>query len=279
MRAVHEERAVGLFYGQRALCIGALKPLNYVGTMEHTSNRRSPFQRLIRTATMFESIFFGSRAEADKVLHAVANMHARVEGTLPASCGPRYPAGAPYSALDPDLMLWTMAVLTDSAEWFFQELVRPLTEAEREQFWRESVRFGELFGMPRSAAPATHASFRAWFEQQLAGEAVYLSEEARHTGRVCAFAIPMPSSRRAGKGLHDIIMLGSLPSRVRELYRLPWTPAHAAAYASARSFVRLARSAMPGSLARGSCLREYQMVASTEKRRLERGERTPQLVG
>src|SRR5690242_322178 len=31
LRRVHEERAVGLLYGQRALCIGALAPLNYVG--------------------------------------------------------------------------------------------------------------------------------------------------------------------------------------------------------------------------------------------------------
>ncbi len=32
LRRVMEQKAVGLLYGQRALCIGALKPLNYVGT-------------------------------------------------------------------------------------------------------------------------------------------------------------------------------------------------------------------------------------------------------
>jgi hypothetical protein len=36
LRQVHEEHLVGLFYGQRALCIGALAPLNYVGTSEHS---------------------------------------------------------------------------------------------------------------------------------------------------------------------------------------------------------------------------------------------------
>ncbi len=278
LRAVHEERAVGLFYGQRALCIGALKPLNYVGTMEHTENRRSPFKRLIRTATMFETIFFGTRAEADKVLRGVAAMHERVVGTLDHDAGSRYPAGTPYSANDPELMLWTLAVITDSAVWFYEHLVRKLTEPEREALWQDSLRFGELFGMGRSVAPSTYADFRAWYEDQLAGEDLHLSEQARYTGRVCAFAIPMPPSRRLGKGVHDIMMLGSLPRRVRELYGLSFSPAHALAFSMVSTSMRASRPLLPASMRRGSCLPEYRLVAKTEQRRIERGERTPQLV-
>jgi uncharacterized protein (DUF2236 family) len=277
LRAIHEERAVGLFYGQRALCIGALKPLNYVGTMEHTKNRRSPFKRLIRTATMFESIFFGTRAQADKVLRSVAEMHEQVTGTLAHDAGASYPSGTPYSASDPELMLWTLAVLADSAEWCHDHLVRKLSADEREAFWQDTLRFGELFGMPRSSAPATYAEFRAWFDEQLAGEDLYLTDEARYMGRVCAFAIPLPASRRLGKGYHDIILLGSLPPRVRDLYGFRWTPAHAAAFAAARSFALLTRPLMPESVLRGSCRQEYRLVARTERTRLERGERTPQL--
>jgi len=33
-------------YGQRALCIGACAPLNYVGTSEHSYARLTPFRRL-----------------------------------------------------------------------------------------------------------------------------------------------------------------------------------------------------------------------------------------
>jgi uncharacterized protein (DUF2236 family) len=278
LRAIHEERAVGLFYGQRALCIGAIKPLNYVGTMEHTSNRLSPFKRLIRTATIFETVFFGTRKQADQALSRVASMHARVVGTLARPAGQRHPAGTRYSALDPELMLWTMAVLTDSAEWFYDNLVRPLSDSERERFWQESVRFAELFGMPRSVAPASYGSFRSWYEEQLHGEDVYLSAEARYTGRVCAFAIPLPTSRMPGKAFHDVILLGSLPVAVRELYGLPWTAAHASAFSSARALAKLSRPLLPGALLRGSCKREYRLVTETERRRIERGERTPQLI-
>jgi hypothetical protein len=42
LRWVHSERAVGLFYGQRALMIGALNPLAFVGTTEHTNAKQKP---------------------------------------------------------------------------------------------------------------------------------------------------------------------------------------------------------------------------------------------
>jgi uncharacterized protein (DUF2236 family) len=88
LRRVHEERLVGLFYGQRALCIGALAPLNYVGTNEHTAAKTTPFRRLAHTANWFEAVMLGSRAEADEVLAAVHKMHTRVHGTLPRGSVP-----------------------------------------------------------------------------------------------------------------------------------------------------------------------------------------------
>src|SRR5437764_12271710 len=51
---VHDARAVGLLYGQRALAIGAIAPLNYIGTREHTRALDKPFQRLTHTAKAFE---------------------------------------------------------------------------------------------------------------------------------------------------------------------------------------------------------------------------------
>ena len=80
---VHEERLVGLFFGQRALAIGALHPVNYTGTSQSTGGRERPFRRLVRTANDFEAIFFGTRAEADRVLAKVHRLHERVRGELP----------------------------------------------------------------------------------------------------------------------------------------------------------------------------------------------------
>jgi uncharacterized protein (DUF2236 family) len=278
LRTVHEEKAVGLMYGQRALCVGAVKPLNYVGTTEHTRNKSTPFKRIAHTGGMFEAVFFGTRAEADRVLAMVDTMHDRVVGELPFDAGPHYPAGTPYSALDPELMLWTVAVIADSATWFYDRLVRPLTGEEREALWQDYLRFAELFKMPLSAAPPTYREFREWYELQLAGSDLHLTDEARFMGYASAFEIPMPSTRLLAKRMHDLVMLGSLPERIRELYGLRYTAAHATACAAVLTGGRLARLLAPRSLTHGSCIPEFEMVAATERHRIERGEPTPRLA-
>lgn len=279
LRMVHEEKAVGLMYGQRALCVGAVKPLNYVGTSEHTRNKHAPFRRITHTAIMFEAVFFGDRAEADRVLRAVESMHERVVGELPEDAGAHYPAGTPYSALDPELMLWTVAVIADSAEWFYERLVRRLSSEEREALWQDYIRFGELFEMPRSAAPPTYREFRSWYEHQLAGPDLYLTEEARFMGYVSAFEIPVPAVRQPAKHVHNLVMLGSLPPRVRKLYGLRYTAAHARACTVALGAARVARRLAPRSLTHGPCTAEFEMVAATERWRIDNGRPTPRIVG
>ncbi len=156
-RRVHGERSVGLLYGQRALLIGALEPLTYTATMLSTGSAKRPFERLARTAKVQEAVLLGTRAEADEALAAVHQLHQHVRGTLPEAAGP-HPAGTPYSAFDPELMLWTLAVIADSGREMYETMVRPLSDGEREALWQDYLRLGELFGLPRSEAPASHAS-------------------------------------------------------------------------------------------------------------------------
>ena len=127
-RRVHGERSVGLLYGQRALLIGALEPLTYTGTMLSTNAGDHPFTRLARTAKIQETVFLGTRAEADKALGAVHRLHERIKGELPEAAG-AHPAGAAYSAFDPELMLWTLAVIADSGRAMYETMVRPLSDA------------------------------------------------------------------------------------------------------------------------------------------------------
>ncbi|HEY2767118.1 MAG TPA: oxygenase MpaB family protein [Solirubrobacteraceae bacterium] len=278
LREVHEQRAVGLMYGQRALCVGAVKPLNYVGTSEHTRAKATPFRRISHTGAMFERVFFGTRAEADRTLAAVRGMHERVVGELPEDAGANYPAGTAYSALDPELMLWTVGVIADSAIWFYEHLVRPLRAEESEALWLDYVYFAELFGAPREAMPQTYGAFRAWYSEQLAGSDLFLTEEARYMGHASAFEIPMSRSRAFAKRVHDLVMLGSLPPRIRELYGLRYTPAQAAACHAVLALARGTRPLVPDSRRRGSCIAEFEGVAAVERRRIERGEPTPQIV-
>src|SRR5436305_10206866 len=244
LRHVHRQRAVGLLYGQRALGIGAIAPLNFVGTLLHTRALGTPFQRLVHTAKMFETIFFGSRAEADEVLAAVERLHHRVRGELPEDAGP-VPAGTPYSAFDPELMLWTVAVMADSAICFYELFVERLTESQLDELWDEYVRFAELFGMPRDVAPPSYAAFRDYFDGFVNGPDAFLTDEARTTGHAIMFRIPVPALQRPAMRGHNLVILGSLPARVRELYGLSWTPARAVGFRAAVAFARATRPPTP----------------------------------
>jgi uncharacterized protein (DUF2236 family) len=277
LRRVHSERAVGLFYGQRALMIGALNPLAFVGTIEHSNAKLKPFQRLSHTAEVFETIFLGTRAEADKALAFVHRLHERVRGEMPEDAG-RVPAGTAYSAFDPELMLWTLAVIADSGPSFYELFIDRLSADEQERLWQEYVRFGELFGMPREVAPACHAEFRAWFEDKLESNDMHLTSEAREIGYATAFEIPMPAYRAPAKAVHDLIMLGSLPARVRELYGISYSRRQQRAFRAVVRGLRGARPLTPRSVREGYNTAHFRMVARTERRRLQRGEPTPQVA-
>ena len=272
LRRVQEERAVGLLYGQRALMLGAMaSPLSYYGTAAHTAAQAKPFQRLTHTAMMFEAVFFGSSDEADKALAFVERLHRRVKGKLPQALGP-WPAGTPYSAFDPELMLTGVVAPTfDSALVIHEALVRRLDDDQRERMWQDYLRFGKLFGMPRDAAPATYLEFRDWWDRRLDTEEVFLTDEARQAGYETGFAIPVPAlNRPAMRGL-EFLLLGLLPERARELYGLGWNGARQRAFDAAALAIRRGAPLAPGLLRRGSCKFFFDVVAKAERDRIRAG--------
>jgi len=271
-RRVHGERSVGLLYGQRALLIGALEPLTYTGTMLSTAAGDHPFTRLARTAKIQETVFLGTKAEADKALAAVHRLHERIKGELPEAAG-AHPAGAAYSAFDPELMLWTLAVIADSGRAMYEAMVRPLSPQEREALWQDYVRFGELFLLPRDAVPATYREFDAWFAGKLASPDLHATEHALEMAPLVAFRQPVPLPARLNLETQNLIIKGTLPPRVREIFGIRWTPARERAFRSVTAAHRRARPAFPRRLRRGRNDYFFNVVTQREKRR--GGTRTP----
>ncbi len=265
LRRVHEQRIVGLLYGQRGLMVGAVDPVVVTGTFQSSTGASAPFDRLVRTAKVFETTFFGTKAEADRELARVHRLHKRTKGKLEQPAGP-VPAGTPYDALEPSQMLWTMACIADSAQTFYEHFVRPMTPSERESFWQDYRRWGELFSLPRSETPETYAEFRSWFDGRIASDEIYLTEEAREVGRIVALELPAAPIDRPAMQAFNLMIIGSLPDRVRKMYGLRWTSAHAAAYAAARRAHRAARPLVPKGIRRGSCGPQFDRVARAEKR-------------
>lgn len=271
-RRVHGERSVGLLYGQRALLIGALEPLTYTGTMLSTNAGDHPFTRLARTAKIQETVFLGTKAEADKALAAVHRLHERIKGELPEAAG-AHSAGAAYSAFDPELMLWTLAVIADSGRAMYETMARPLSDEEREALWQDYVRFGELFGLPADSVPASYPEFRAWFEGKLASPDLHATAHALEMAPIVAFRQPVPLPARLNLETQNLIVKGTLPPRVREIFGIRWTSAHERAFRSIAAAHRRARPAMPRPLRRGRNDYFFNVVTQREKRR--GGTRTP----
>ncbi len=274
-RRVHGERAVGLLYGQRALLIGALEPLTYTGTMLSTTAGDRPFTRLARTAKVQETVLLGSRAEADKALAAVHRLHARIEGTLPEAAGP-HPAGTAYSAFDPQLMLWTLAVIADSGRAMYETMVGPLNEGEREALWQDYVRFGELFGLPAAEVPGSYREFRAWFEERLASPDLHATPHALEMAPLVALEQPVPIAARPNLAAQNLVIKGTLPARVRKIFGIGWSRAHEAAFRSITASHRRAHFAVPRQLRRGRNNVFFDAVTKTEH--LRGGTATPKLT-
>jgi len=265
-RRVHGDRAVGLLYGQRALLIGALEPLTYTGTMLSTRAGDRPFERLARTAKIQETVFLGTRAEADEVLGKVHRLHERIKGELPERAG-SHPAGSAYSAFDPELMLWTLAVIADSGREMYETMVRPLSEAEREALWQDYVHFGELFGLPSSEVPGSYREFRAWWEERMSSPDLQATPHALEYAPLVALEQPVPAAARGNLFVQNLVIKGTLPPRVREIFGIRWTRAHERSFRAIAATHRRARVAFPHRMRRGRNDVFFDVVTQAERRR------------
>jgi uncharacterized protein (DUF2236 family) len=225
LRRVHREMAVA-FSGPRALLMQATHPVAFEGFFAHTGAMDEPYQRLARTAEVMNTIGFGSREDADRATRRVRAMHKRVRGELERPAG-RFPAGTPFAADDPVLLLWILAALVDSALVVYQRYVASLSNAERGAYWQDYRVIGGLFGLADSEMPATITEFDAYLHDMLMSGDLYVSEAARELAIEIVMRPPVPLHRRPVLELVNFITVGLLPASLRRQYRLSWDPLRA----------------------------------------------------
>ncbi|MFC6152394.1 oxygenase MpaB family protein [Nocardioides yefusunii] len=273
IRHVQAHHVVGQTYGQRALVLGATNPVPYIGTSSSTLAKERPFTRLAVTAKAFETVILGTRADAERVLARVHHMHTRVRGTLPEQAG-LHPAGTPYDAFDPELMLWTMGVLADSSRRSFEAFVRPLDTDERDALWQDWITFGTLFGMPRDVAPRTAADFDDWMAEHLTSDRFHVTPEARAVGRAIVTAMPVPARMRPGVRATNFTVIGLLPPRVRDAFGLGWGRGHQRVHDALAASLWLSSRTLPARVRLGTNARLLDIVIRSEAEVVARGGRT-----
>lgn len=216
IRRVNRERVVALS-GQRALLMQAAHPLAVVGLLAHTESLDEPYRRLARTAQVMSTIAFGSREDADRVTRRVRAMHRRVSGRLAESVGP-YPKGTPYRADDPELLLWILFSLVDSALVVYRRYVGPLSREQEAAFWEDYRLVGRLFGLRAGDMPADLDALDAYREEMLAGEKLFVNDWARRRAREIVLEPPVPTALRPLVEGANFITVALLPDEIRRQY-------------------------------------------------------------
>jgi len=223
VRIVHREQIVALS-GARALLMQAAHPVAFEGFFAQTGSLREPYERLARTARVMNLISFGPRDAADRATRRVRAMHRRVRGELARPAG-RFPAGTPYAADDPVLLLWILACLADSGLTVYERYVRGLSPHERDRYWQDYRVIGRLFGLQPGQMPSTHADFRRYMDEMIDGEDLLVTRAARELGLRIVMRPPVPLAARPLLELANFVTVGLLPRRIRRAYRLGWDPA------------------------------------------------------
>ena len=204
IRRVHGE-GILLLGGGRALLMQIAHPAVARGVQEHSSFRKDRRKRLLRTLRPMFAIAFGSKQQALDAAAMVNHLHEDV-------------VGPGYRATDPDLLLWVLATLIDSALFVHERFLRPLRPAETEAYYADMLLVGELLGIPPGYAPSTYKAFRAYFDTTL--ESLRVSNEARGICRdlfrgLLVWPVMLPVRQ---------LTSGLLPSSLREQFGLPWGP-------------------------------------------------------
>jgi uncharacterized protein (DUF2236 family) len=229
LRRVHRESVVALS-GPRALLMQAAHPVAFAGFFAHTGALDEPYERLARTAAVMDTIGFGSREAADRATRRVRAMHRRVRGLTDD--------GVPYAADDPELLLWILACLVDSALVVYGKYVRTLSWVERDAYWRDYKIIGNLFGLADADMPDSIGDFEAYMEGMLRGGALRVSPAARELAVRIVLKPPVPLHARPLLELANQITVGLLPRQIRRQYGLRWDPARALALHGGAEYVK-----------------------------------------
>jgi uncharacterized protein (DUF2236 family) len=216
MRRVYRERALALA-GPRALLMQAAHPLAVAGLLAHTGALDAPYERLARTAEVMSAVTFGSCADADRATRRVRAMHRQVQGRLAEDAGP-FPAGTPYRADDPELLMWILYSLVDSAIVVYRKYVGPLDDSEQERFWADYRIVGRLFGLRQRDMPGSLAGLRAYGREMLDGGTLVVTPWARTRARAIVLDPPLPLYLRPVVETVNFVTVALLPGPIREQY-------------------------------------------------------------
>ena len=124
--------------GTGAILMEVLHPSVMAGVFTQSSYRTDPLRRARNTLGYVLRTTFGSTPGATRVIEAVKNIHARIEGARAD--------GVAYRALDPELIAWVHTCIPWAVMSAYDRYVRPLSVEEKDRYLREQAVIGRMGG-------------------------------------------------------------------------------------------------------------------------------------
>jgi uncharacterized protein (DUF2236 family) len=146
--------------------------------------------------------------------------------------------GTPYRADDPELLLWILAALAESAMLVHSKYVRRLNADAREALWQDYRVVGAQFGLAPDEMPATARAFEAYMADMLAGDVLFVSTLARELAIGIVLRPPLPLHLRPLVELVNQITIGLLPPTIRRMYEFSWDPVRSIALHGGAEYVK-----------------------------------------
>lgn len=233
---------VGLL-GPRAGVLENMLPALGQGVMDHSVFFDNPFARVQRSLPpIYRTVY---APEGDHTGHTVRDFHTDIKGEMPD--------GSRYHALNPETYYWAHATFLDIVLTGTERFIRPLSDAEKEQLYAESITWYRRYGVSEQPMPATYADFVAYWDRMIADVLVPHRTAAYGLGYVTKGVhrippppgLPKPLWQAVTRAIGPFVVfltVGGMPEQSRAQLELPWTAAQERRY---RRFCAAMRTASP----------------------------------
>jgi uncharacterized protein (DUF2236 family) len=210
MWKVNKEITV-LFGGARALLMHAAHPLIAAGARQTSFYQRDPWNRLIRTLSLQNSVTFGTKDEANESANRINKLHEVIKGEDQVT-------GGYYDALDHEQLLWVHACLQISSIYFYEKTVRKLTEAEKNQYHKENTFAAKLVLIDVNEMPSTHGELKDWVtDKSRDNDFLLLTDVATDVYNIIAGG-PVPLHIKPIWPFIAFTAFNTLPKEFKEIY-------------------------------------------------------------
>jgi uncharacterized protein (DUF2236 family) len=244
--------------GGAALVLQVAHPLVAAGVAEHSNYREDPWGRLFRTLDLTTKIVFGSIAVAEEASARIRHVHGRVRGVT-REPGGRYPAGTPYDARTPELLMWVHATLVKTSLDVYTRYVRPLSIADQRRYYEEQKTLGEQVGVPRDRQPETFGDFNDYFRETIASDRIAVTDALRDVAEV-TLRPDVPLVMRPLIAALNLATVGLLPERLRRELSLSFGPGRRRVFDGSRVLLSSLLPVLP------RVMREFPPARSADRR-------------